>query len=258
MRFVKTLHGRGFQARVSERVGMQSSNLSEIVTKDKGTFETTRRAIFEECAKLTPELEGISYESFLKLGELILSKVPGDVALQSLRTLAARENPTLRRVDGRTLRLAHSGVKSTDADQQVANTEPAAMPDRKRLVPLISFVQAGHWATAVDNFHPGDAEEWIACASNVGPRAFALKVSGPSMEPEFRNGDVIVVDPDIEAQSGDYVVAGLNGEEAVFKQYVRDGSRHYLVPLNGAFPTLDMTGLDWRVIGRVMEKIKKY
>lgn len=96
MRYVKTLHRRGFQARVSEAVGIQSSNLSEIITKDKGTFEETRRAIFTVCAELTPQLEGISYDSFLYLGELLLSGVPGEEALeQARRTVFGVGNVTL-------------------------------------------------------------------------------------------------------------------------------------------------------------------
>lgn len=88
MRFVRTLHERGFQARVSEHVGMQSSNLSEIITKDKGTFETTRRAVFEECVKLTPCLCGMTYETFLRLGDLILSGLSGEEALERARGMA--------------------------------------------------------------------------------------------------------------------------------------------------------------------------
>lgn len=88
MRFVRTLHERGFQARVSEHVGMQSSNLSEIITKDKGTFETTRRAVFEECVKLTPSLCGMTYETFLRLGDLILSGLSGEEALERARGMA--------------------------------------------------------------------------------------------------------------------------------------------------------------------------
>ena len=44
-------------------------------------------------------------------------------------------------------------------------------------------------------------------------------VRGTSMAPEFRDGDKIIVDPDLTPQPGDYVVAKLDGEEeATFKK----------------------------------------
>ena len=138
-----------------------------------------------------------------------------------------------------------------------ANVAPAALPDRSRRVPVVSLVRAGAW-TAATATEPNQAEEWIACSARVGPRAFALRVEGDSMEPEFREGEFVIVDPDIEAASGDFVVAALGNDEATLKRYQRDGGRDWLVPLNSRYPTMDMTGTDWRVVGRVMQRLKEY
>ena len=142
-------------------------------------------------------------------------------------------------------------------------TEPSNVgPDRipiTRRVPLISNVQAGAWTEIIDNIQPGDAEEWIYIASNIGPNAFALRVVGNSMELEFREGEFVVVDPDREAASGDYVVAKINHEEATFKQLIKDGGRVYLRPLNSAYPVINVPeDKAFRIIGRVVEKVKRY
>lgn len=50
-----------------------------------------------------------------------------------------------------------------------ANTEPG--PDIRGAVPLISWVQAGDWSSIVDNFSPGDAEEWFPCPVSHGTPA---------------------------------------------------------------------------------------
>src|SRR3546814_5556039 len=54
---------------------------------------------------------------------------------------------------------------------------------------------AGDWCGVVDNFAPGDADEWMPCPKAHGPNTFALRVRGVSMEPKYRDGAVIFVDP---------------------------------------------------------------
>ena len=138
-----------------------------------------------------------------------------------------------------------------------SNVEPAEMPKRGGMVPLISSVRAGLW-TAAEGLEPGEAEEWVDAPAGVGARAFALRVVGDSMEPRFQEGEIIIVDPDIEAASGDYVVASLEREDATLKRYLREGGRDWLVPQNQRYDPIDMTGRDWRIIGRVMEKRQKF
>lgn len=107
-----------------------------------------------------------------------------------------------------------------------------------RRIPIISSVQAGSWREAVDNFHPGDAEDWQETTANVSARAFALKVEGKSMHnpngnPSIPNGSIVIVDPDAIATNGKIVVAKLpNTNEVTIKKLVIDGGDSYLEPLN--------------------------
>lgn len=109
-------------------------------------------------------------------------------------------------------------------------------------VPLISWVQAGNWAAVVDNFASGDAERWLQCPSRHSERAFALKVRGDSMynpasEPSFKDGDIIFVDPSLEAIHRSLVVVRLDDEdEATFKQLLIEGQKRYLQALNPNWP----------------------
>ena len=121
-------------------------------------------------------------------------------------------------------------------------------PAITRNVPLISFVQAGEWTEVVGQFQIEDAEEFLPVTSSVGARAFALKVVGNSMEPEFREGEIVIVDPDHEAETGSFVVAKINHDEATFKQLIKDGGSVFLRPLNGAYPVMDVTGRDLRIV----------
>ncbi|MEF8708268.1 MAG: LexA family transcriptional regulator [Candidatus Accumulibacter propinquus] len=121
-----------------------------------------------------------------------------------------------------------------------ANIEPG--PDIRGAVPLISWVQAGDWSSIVDNFAPGDAEEWLPCPVSHGPRTYVLRVRGESMHnphvrPSFADGDLIFVDPDRDAMHGSMVVVRLDDKrEATFKRLVIEGDRRYLRALNPAWP----------------------
>ena len=122
-----------------------------------------------------------------------------------------------------------------ESEQEVSNVEPG--PDIRGIHPLISWVQAGKWCEIMDDFAPGDAEEWIPCPVNCGPQTFVLRVVGVSMEPRFREGELVFVDPSRRAENGSFVVVRLEDrQEATFKQLVQEGGRQYLKALNPAWP----------------------
>lgn len=115
-------------------------------------------------------------------------------------------------------------------------------PDLRGKVPLISWVQAGNFAEVVDLLHPGEAFEWIETSVQPREHTFALRVDGDSMEPDFQAGTILIVEPELEAHVGDFVIAKNGDEEATFKQLVRDGGDWYLKPLNPRYPLKPLTG----------------
>lgn len=130
-----------------------------------------------------------------------------------------------------------------------------------RKVPLISWVQAGMWAEIQDNFHPGEADEWISPEhSKPKGRAYALRVDGDSMTSStpgaqsFPEGTIIIVDPDAECLPGSYVIAkDVVTQRATFKRLMQDGGRWFLRPLNPGYDTQEIDDPAIRVIGRVIE-----
>jgi len=83
VRSVERQYGRGLQARLVSAVGMESSNLSQIIKRDKRTSEEVRRKIYGECARLVPRY-AIGYDGFLDFGGLLLSGVPENAALEQV------------------------------------------------------------------------------------------------------------------------------------------------------------------------------
>lgn len=118
--------------------------------------------------------------------------------------------------------LTGRGSPDTASGSGMQNIEPIETPSSA--VPLISWVQAGHWTEAVDPYSPGDAVEYLPCPTSHGPHTFALTVRGVSMEPKFQDGDVIYVDPSVEAINNSLVIVKLvDSGEVTFKQLVVDG-----------------------------------
>lgn len=83
VRSVERQYGRGLQARLVSAVGMESSNLSQIIKRDKRTSEEVRRKIYGECARLVPRY-AIGYDGFLDFGGLLLSGVSENAALEQV------------------------------------------------------------------------------------------------------------------------------------------------------------------------------
>lgn len=115
------------------------------------------------------------------------------------------------------------------------NTEPG--PLIRGRVPLLSAVQAGMYKEYVDNFHPGDGgQELIPTSVPVKKHTFALRVANDSMEPDFREGVLLIVEPEMDPLPGDYVIAKNGDGETTFKQLVKDGADWLLKPLNERYP----------------------
>ncbi|MFP4475030.1 MAG: LexA family protein [Desulfatibacillaceae bacterium] len=143
---------------------------------------------------------------------------------------------------------------------QFENVAPAEFESyRRRLVPVISWVTAGEFAVAEDPWPMGFSGEAdpVSPTKKVGPNAFGLKVRGKSMMPRYMEGDIIIVDPAIEALSGDPCVAKLS-EEVTFKFFIRTQDEIRLRPMNDSYPDIVFpmdSNVEFHVIGKVVDHV---
>ncbi|ENV56501.1 hypothetical protein F951_02199 [Acinetobacter soli CIP 110264] len=105
-----------------------------------------------------------------------------------------------------------------------------------RLIPVISWVQAGTW-TSVEAVPAGTQfDKWLPPNPKCGKHGYGLEVSGESMLPDFRPGDKIYVNPDFQVsdlKTGDLViVSSESGKAATFKKLIVETDNMYLQPLN--------------------------
>jgi phage repressor protein C with HTH and peptisase S24 domain len=89
-------------------------------------------------------------------------------------------------------------------------------------VPLIGFAEAGAGGYFDDGGFPvGKGWEEISFPSVTDEHAYALEISGDSMKPAYRDGDVIVVSPAAPVRKGDRVVVKTKNGEVIVKELKR-------------------------------------
>lgn len=139
--------------------------------------------------------------------------------------------------------LTGQGRMKTEAIAQVNwpggiefdHTVSSGQPMRRK-VPVISWVAAGAWCDAEDPYPAGMAESWEDCPYDHSERSVCLRVVGDSMSPEYREGELILVDPAIEAGHGDDVIARTPDGKATFKRLQITPDGKFLIALNPAYP----------------------
>lgn len=121
-------------------------------------------------------------------------------------------------------------------------------------------VQAGLPSTAAENII--DYEEIDEALASTG-EFFALQVRGDSMEPKFSQGDVVIVRKQDDDDSGDIVVALVNGDEATIKRLKKRPEGILLIANNPTYEPMffsnrEIRELPVRVIGKVVELRAKF
>ncbi|HAV6155377.1 TPA: LexA family transcriptional regulator, partial [Acinetobacter baumannii] len=111
-------------------------------------------------------------------------------------------------------------------------------------IPILDFVQAGFWHEVVYDGTTPHSYTYTDYISSNPEAIFSVIVQGNSMEPDFKEGDMLIVDASIAPKPGSYVIAQNGSHEATFKKYRVLSHDEYgrdifeLIPLNKDFPIL--------------------
>jgi phage repressor protein C with HTH and peptisase S24 domain len=127
--------------------------------------------------------------------------------------------------------------------------EPSSSNGMVKPVPLLGFAEAGAGGYFDDGGFPAGAgwDEFAFPALN-DEHAYALEISGQSMEPAYRDGDIIVVSPAAPIRRGDRVVVRTRSGEVMAKELLRRTAKAVeLKSLNVAHPdhTIAITDVMW-------------
>ncbi len=122
-------------------------------------------------------------------------------------------------------------------------------------IPVLGSVAAGIPIEAIQDIV--DYEEIDADMAAAG-EYFGLRIKGSSMEPRIREGDVVIVRRQEEAETGDTVVVLVNGDSATVKRIKIEPNGIALIPNNPAYDTrfysaAEVELLPVHIIGKVVE-----
>lgn len=128
------------------------------------------------------------------------------------------------------------------------------------LINVLGRVAAGIPLEAVEDII--DTEEISEDLARTGD-FFGLQIHGDSMEPRICDGDVVIVRQQDDAESGDVVIALINGDDATCKRLrkYRDGIE--LIANNPTYSPMffsneDIVSKPVRIIGKVVELRGKF
>lgn len=128
-------------------------------------------------------------------------------------------------------------------------------------IPILGTVVAAQPAYAAENIV---GWEEVTDKMSMQGKLFALKVKGSSMEPEFKEGDIVIVREQPDIESGDIAVVLINGDEATLKKVKKDPNGLFLYAFNQAvyephfYSNNDIETLPVRIVGRVIENRRSW
>jgi phage repressor protein C with HTH and peptisase S24 domain len=187
----------------------------------------------------------LKFEPGLLLHIAHMERIPPDVR-QEFESAEA-ENERLRQF---IKNLARKKTKSVQLDQLLGDSELSddkvtASLSAGRLVPVINKVAAGYPSDFDDLDYPvGVADDYVRCPDLHDPNTFGVRVVGDSMEPRFREGDIVVFSPAAEVHNGDdCFVRFASPHETTFKRvFFEPDNKVRLQPRNEKYSPVIVEG----------------
>ena len=136
------------------------------------------------------------------------------------------------------------------------------VPSRRKgvVINVLGRVAAGIPIEALENII--DTEEITEEMAKTG-EFFGLQIHGNSMEPRMIEGDVVIVRQQDDAESGDIVIAMVNGDEATCKKLIKYSEGISLVSFNSAYEPMFFSNIEIqqkpvKILGKVIELRGKF
>ena len=140
---------------------------------------------------------------------------------ESIHKVLAATGESLADFVGAAPARASPGKPGTKPSASVWRIAEGHLPAR-RPVPLLGFAQAGAGGFFDDGGFPaGQGWDEVPLPGLEDEGAYALEVSGESMLPLYRDGDIIIVSPASQVRPGDRVVVKTSAGEVMAKTLKR-------------------------------------
>jgi phage repressor protein C with HTH and peptisase S24 domain len=122
-----------------------------------------------------------------------------------------------------------------------------------RAIPIVGLARAGEHGFFDESGFPVGAEETVRFPGLGDERVYALEIQGDSMQPVFRAGDLVVVQPGAPVRRGDRVVVRTREGEVMAKQLGRRNDQFVeLISLNSAYPARSVSAAQIEWLARIV------
>ena len=235
---------------VSGRVGFSKPYLS--------TIETGKVKNPPSDELLTKLERVLKFKSGQLLRIAHLQRLPSDIRQEY--ESAEAENQKLRQL---IKNIVHKKTKTVQVNKLLAKTKvkvdrAGPIISAGRAIPIINKVSAGYPTDFNDLDYPvGVADDYVRSPDLHDPNAFAVRVVGDSMEPRFRQGDIVIFSPAADVHNGDdCFVRFATPHETTFKRvFFEPDNKVRLQPRNEKYsPTI----IDGKRINGIYRALVKY
>lgn len=190
-----------------------------------------------------------------KLTQSDLSKLTGF----KQNTISSHENGK-RGIDELDIQIYCEALKITPAELFGKEKEEIKIqPLPVREIPIVSQISAGLPIYAEENILE---HTYIATKKlNTNKEIFGLRVNGDSMDKEFRDGDVVIIEKDAVVENGQIAVVQVNGYNATVKRVRYEKDRIILIPESNNpahYPQVYSQDDEVKIIGKVVSSQKFY
>lgn len=184
------------------------------------------------------------------------------IGSMSLSDFAKRANKDPAQLSGMMSGARPFGERAARSIEKNMNL-PAGFLDRAEESELVAVksdikeIKVIEWSNAT---HPSTAPAIQTVFTFMKPNdhVFGLVVDNDAMTPQFKKGDVVLIDPIKKPRPGSYVIAAI-GDVVVLRLYRATTLIDFeLIPLNENFPSVKSNEAEIKIIGIVFESHSHY
>ncbi len=232
-------------------VGTKEPRLSA-VARIAAYFGIPKSAILDDHPAPTREGFAVALERLCNAWGRAPEQLESTLPIPHGRLLALRRGeatPTEAELDALTayFHVPHAVLLGETVLPELSNVVPlpstrlrdGATEHAARTIPVLGRVPAGVPLEAVTDVV--QTVELDARLAASGYDYFGLLVTGDSMYPEYRDGDMVILRVQATAETGDDVVAYIGGSDATLKRIAITENGIQLRPLNTVYPTRSFT-----------------
>ena len=205
----------------------------------------------EELRKLFAE----NLRKYLELNNRTQADLARHMNVSTATTAKWYTGQTLPRIDKIQRMCDWFGIKKSDLIERQSDPDLIKMRPGYIRIPVLGRVAAGVPIEQIE-----DVEDFEDIKAPEGSEAdyFALRIHGDSMQPLIQDGSVVIVHKQPDAETGEIVIATVNGDDATCKRLKKYAEGIMLVSINPAYDPMvfeqgDVNSLPVSILGKVIE-----